>query len=217
MTDMSRAPKVTPLPIEDVQGHADTRRIPINKVGIKDIFHPVKVKDRSSGEQHTVANFNMYVSLPHNFKGTHMSRFVQILNAHEREITVETFQVMLREMVRGVIAQHAPNEVVRQMEDDPVGYPTELWEQFEAARPADEPHYYLSLLGTRSSHRGQGIGMALLEADLRQIDAEGAVARLESTNPANEPRYERAWFETVGSFTAPGGAPVVTTMRRAPR
>lgn len=94
---------------------------------------------------------------------------------------------------------------------------TKLWEQFEAARPADEPHYYLSLLGTRSSHRGQGIGMALLEADLRQIDAEGAVARLESTNPANEPRYERAGFETVGSFTAPGGAPVVTTMRRAPR
>ena len=50
--------------------------------------------------QHTVASFNMYVGLPHQFKGTHMSRFVEILNAHEREITVETFQVMLQEMVR---------------------------------------------------------------------------------------------------------------------
>jgi len=85
--------------IEDVQGSADTRRIAINKVGIKDIRHPVRVKDRSQGEQHTVANFSMYVFLPHNFKGTHMSRFVQILNSHEREISVESFKDMLSEMV----------------------------------------------------------------------------------------------------------------------
>jgi len=85
--------------IEDVQGSADTRRIAINKVGIKDIRHPVRVKDRSQGEQHTIANFSMYVFLPHNFKGTHMSRFVQILNSHEREISVESFKDMLSEMV----------------------------------------------------------------------------------------------------------------------
>jgi len=60
------------LTVEDVQSRADTRQIPINQVGIKDINHPVRVKDRSEGEQHTVANFNMYVNLPHNFKGTHM-------------------------------------------------------------------------------------------------------------------------------------------------
>ncbi len=66
--------------VEDVQGRADTRRIPINRVGIKDITHPVRVKDRASGEQHTIATFNMYVNLPHDFKGTHMSRFVSILN-----------------------------------------------------------------------------------------------------------------------------------------
>jgi len=58
----------------------------------------VRVKDRSVGEQHTIANFNMYVNLPHNFKGTHMSRFVEILNTHEREITVESFREMLKEM-----------------------------------------------------------------------------------------------------------------------
>jgi GTP cyclohydrolase IB len=83
--------------IEDVQGRADTRRLPINRVGIKDIRHPVRVKDRSAGEQHTVANFNMYVGLPHNFKGTHMSRFVEILHG-EREISVESFQAMLEKM-----------------------------------------------------------------------------------------------------------------------
>ncbi len=89
---------VATSPIEDVQNSADSRQIPIDKVGIKDIRHPVRIKDRSGGEQHTVANFNMYVNLPHNFKGTHMSRFVEILNQHEREITVKSFKDMLFEM-----------------------------------------------------------------------------------------------------------------------
>ncbi|MBM5812029.1 MAG: GTP cyclohydrolase I FolE2 [Gammaproteobacteria bacterium] len=85
-------------PIPDVQNRADSRRIEIGRVGIKDIYHPVRVKDRSGGEQHTIASFNMYVFLPHNFKGTHMSRFVEILNQHEREISVESFGAMLAEM-----------------------------------------------------------------------------------------------------------------------
>ncbi|MBF0254868.1 MAG: GTP cyclohydrolase I FolE2 [Gammaproteobacteria bacterium] len=84
--------------IDDVQSRKDTREIAINKVGIKDIRHPIRVKDRSQGEQHTIALFNMYVFLPHNFKGTHMSRFVEILNNHEREIGVESFKEMLGEM-----------------------------------------------------------------------------------------------------------------------
>ncbi len=91
--------------IEDVQSRRDTRQIPINKVGIKDIRHPVRVRDRSMGEQHTIACFNMYVNLPHNFKGTHMSRFVEILNQHEREISVESFKDMLREMAERLEAE----------------------------------------------------------------------------------------------------------------
>ena len=58
----------------------------------------MRIRDRSQGEQHTVATFNMYVELPHNFKGTHMSRFVAILNNHEYEITVKSFRDMLAEM-----------------------------------------------------------------------------------------------------------------------
>jgi GTP cyclohydrolase I len=84
--------------IADVQGSADTRRIAIDKVGIKDIRHPVRVKDRGGVEQHTVATFNMYVYLPHNFKGAHMSRFVQILNSQERELSVGSFKEMLKDM-----------------------------------------------------------------------------------------------------------------------
>jgi GTP cyclohydrolase IB len=98
MSTSSTQTKRKPAAIADVQNSADTRRIPINKVGIKDIRHPVRVKDRTGGEQHTIAHFNMYVNLPHNFKGTHMSRFVEILNHHEREISVESFKDMLAEM-----------------------------------------------------------------------------------------------------------------------
>ncbi len=92
-------------PIADVQNTADTRHIPIDKVGIKDIRHPVRIRERSGGEQHTVACFNMYVNLPHNFKGTHMSRFVEILNQHEREITTDSFKEMLSEMIERLEAE----------------------------------------------------------------------------------------------------------------
>ncbi len=90
------APVVRNIP--DVQGTEDTRRIAIDRVGIKDIRHPVVVRDRAGREQHTIATFNMYVGLPHKFKGTHMSRFVEILNNHEYEISVESFNTMITEM-----------------------------------------------------------------------------------------------------------------------
>jgi len=86
------------LPIEDVQNTPDLRRMAIDKVGIKALRHPVRIQDKTGGVQHTVATFNMYVHLPQHFKGTHMSRFVEILNLNEREITVANFEAMLREM-----------------------------------------------------------------------------------------------------------------------
>src|SRR5215831_16361497 len=94
-----------PLAIPDVQKSEDRRKLAIDQVGIKAIRHPIKVAERSGGAQSTVATFNMYVGLPHQFKGTHMSRFVEILNAHEREISVETFKLMLDEMVERLEAQ----------------------------------------------------------------------------------------------------------------
>lgn len=102
---MSSAAMSTVIPIPDVQNSIDTRRLAINKVGIKDIRHPVRVRDRSGGEQHTIATFNMYVNLPHNFKGTHMSRFVEILNIPGREISVDSFKDMLAEMTERLEAE----------------------------------------------------------------------------------------------------------------
>ncbi|MDA0823913.1 MAG: GTP cyclohydrolase FolE2 [Proteobacteria bacterium] len=91
--------------IPDTQGSEDTRRIAIDRVGIKDIKHPVVVRDRAGREQHTVASFNMMVGLPHKFKGTHMSRFVEILNHHEFEISVPTFESMVEEMTNVLDAE----------------------------------------------------------------------------------------------------------------
>ena len=88
-----------PHAIPDVQNDADSRKLAIDQVGVKAIRHPVKVMERAGGVQHTIALFNMYVGLPHQFKGTHMSRFVEILSAQERELTVESFKAMLQEMV----------------------------------------------------------------------------------------------------------------------
>jgi GTP cyclohydrolase IB len=91
--------------IPDVQAAHDSRKLAIDQVGVKAIRHPVRIMERPSVErapatvQHTIASFNMYVGLPHQFKGTHMSRFVEILAAQERELTVESFKAMLKEMV----------------------------------------------------------------------------------------------------------------------
>ena len=97
--------------IPDVQATPDSRKLAIDKVGVKAIRHPMLIKERSGGVQHTIASFNMYVGLPHHFKGTHMSRFIEILEAHEREITVETFQQMLREMVDKLEAEEGHIEM----------------------------------------------------------------------------------------------------------
>ncbi len=90
-------------------------------------------------------------------------------------------------------------------------------ERFESAHPRHEPHFYLSLLGSHPDHRGRGIGMALLADNLARIDAEHMPAYLESSNPANNARYERAGFMPHGQFAVTDGGPVVTTMWRSAR
>ncbi|MEQ1577652.1 MAG: GNAT family N-acetyltransferase [Hyphomicrobium sp.] len=94
---------------------------------------------------------------------------------------------------------------------------TELLRRFEQAHPRDEPHYYLSLLGTRDEHRGRGLGIALLKENLVRIDSEHMPAYLESSNPGNNHRYESVGFVPVVSFRAPGDGPAVTGMWRQSR
>jgi GNAT superfamily N-acetyltransferase len=92
-----------------------------------------------------------------------------------------------------------------------------LLESFESNHPRHTPHYYLSLLGTHPDHRGHGKGMGLLAANLARTDELGVPAYLESSNRANDHRYERLGFVQVSEFTAPGGAPTLAGMWRDPR
>jgi len=91
------------------------------------------------------------------------------------------------------------------------------FDRFEAMHPHDSEHHYLSLLATRTRHRGHGYGMRLLGENLARLDAEGAAAYLESTNPANVRRYQAAGFELMSSYELADGGPPVDQMWRAPR
>lgn len=84
--------------MKDIQNLPDHRRINIKKVGVKDISYPIKVLDKARHHQSSVATVNMYVNLPHHFKGTHMSRFVEILNRFHGSINLKSFHTILEEM-----------------------------------------------------------------------------------------------------------------------
>lgn len=97
--------------MKDVQNHHDDRNIDIDQVGVKGIRYPITVLDKNMGEQQTVGKFNMYVSLPHQYKGTHMSRFVEILNEHSRRISLQNFGEILDEMKKRLDAESAHMEI----------------------------------------------------------------------------------------------------------
>ncbi len=99
------------MELKDIQSLPDHRHIEIDKVGIKGIRYPVSVLDRRKGVQHTVAVINMYVDLPHHFKGTHMSRFVAILNEYRHEIHIKKIPRILQEMRTRLCAKVAHLEI----------------------------------------------------------------------------------------------------------
>jgi GTP cyclohydrolase I len=83
---------------KDIQNQNDMRNISINKVGVKGLRYPIVIEDRKYGKQNTTATVNMYVELPSNFRGTHMSRFVEILNHYHKETIVDNLENLLSEM-----------------------------------------------------------------------------------------------------------------------
>ena len=84
--------------MKDLQSQRDYRKIPVNKVGIKNLRYPITVRDRKDGFQATIAHINMYVDLPHKNRGTHMSRFVEILHIFRPEVSLDTFSMTLEKM-----------------------------------------------------------------------------------------------------------------------
>jgi GTP cyclohydrolase I len=97
--------------MKDIQNQSDYRRIDIKKVGVKTVTYPVTVLDKAQSRQKTIATINMYVNLPHQFKGTHMSRFIEILNRFHGKIDIRQFHLILEEMKRRLDAQAAHLEM----------------------------------------------------------------------------------------------------------
>ena len=95
----------------DVQSRRDRRKINIKKVGVKGIQYPIIVQDRANGVQHVNATVNMYVNLPHQFKGTHMSRFIEILNEYRGQISIRSFEKILLKMREKLNAKSAHMEI----------------------------------------------------------------------------------------------------------
>lgn len=93
--------------LHDTQSQPDDRNLPINRVGVKNLRHPIRVKDRAVGSQDTVATVQLTVDLPHQFKGTHMSRFVEILQSHGRVIQIESISELARQLAARLESQCA--------------------------------------------------------------------------------------------------------------
>ncbi len=97
--------------INDVQNQKDHRQIPIDRVGVKDLRYPIMVLDRANKYQNTVGKINMYVNLPHDFKGTHMSRFIEVLNQHRGQISLQNYHQILNDLMKNLNAKAAHIEV----------------------------------------------------------------------------------------------------------
>jgi GTP cyclohydrolase IB len=97
--------------MKDIQSQVDHRRINIKKVGVKTVSYPVTVRDKAKKEQHTIATLNMYVNLPHRFKGTHMSRFIEILNQFRGKIDLKNFHHILEKMKERLEAEASHLEI----------------------------------------------------------------------------------------------------------
>ncbi len=95
----------------DVQSQPGLNEIDIDKVGICDVYYPIEVLDKQREKQGTTARINMYVDLPHRFKGTHMSRFIEVLNQYRGEITVRNVAQILREIAHSLEARSAHMEL----------------------------------------------------------------------------------------------------------
>ncbi len=95
----------------DIQNQRDDRNIDIKKVGVKGLKYPITVLDRASGTQPVNATINMYVNLLHRFKGTHMSRFVEVLNEIREQVNIRTFHSILEKIRAKLHAESAHIEI----------------------------------------------------------------------------------------------------------
>jgi len=93
--------------MRDVQSERDQRNVTIDKVGISSVSWPIQVLDRTNGTQDTIANVSLSVCLPRDYRGTHMSRFVEVLSAQEKQVTFHNMDNLLRMLKERLNADEA--------------------------------------------------------------------------------------------------------------
>jgi len=193
----------------DLQKSRDTRNIAIDKVGVKDIRYPIVVLDKRRERQHTVARVNMYVDLPHHFKGTHMSRFIEILNLYHGEISIDRMDTMLEEMKQRLQASCAHLEFE---------FPYFIEKRAPVSRATSLMEYQCQMIGTLGEERDFILGVTVPVTSLcpcsREISAAGAHNQRSAVHV--QIRYrQHVWLEDLVSWIEEcGSAPVYALLKR---
>ncbi|PLX84046.1 MAG: GTP cyclohydrolase I FolE2 [Desulfuromonas sp.] len=193
----------------DMQKERDTRNIPIDKVGVKDIRYPIVVMDKSKVRQHTVARINMYVDLPHHFKGTHMSRFIEILNRYRGEISIESLDTILLEMKERLEASRAHVELE---------FPYFIEKEAPVSRAKGLMEYQCQMIGAIGEEADFVLGVTVPVTSLcpcsREISGRGAHNQRSAINV--QIRYDgHIWLEDLIEWVeACGSAPVYSLLKR---
>jgi GTP cyclohydrolase I len=195
--------------MRDMQMERDTRNIPIDKVGVKDIRYPIVVMDKSKDQQHTVARINMYVDLPHHFKGTHMSRFIEILNQYRGEITMRNMGSILQEMKERLEATSAHLEME---------FPYFIEKEAPVSKARSLMEYRCRLRGTLGQKKDFVLGVEVPMTSLCPCSKE--ISRYGAHNQRSAVRVEIRsrkfiWIEDLISWVeACGSAPVYSLLKR---
>lgn len=193
----------------DLQSSHDSRNIAIDKVGVKDIRYPIVVMDKSKEHQQTVARINMYVDLPHHFKGTHMSRFIEILNQHRGEISIERMDTILQEMKQYLEASRAHLELE---------FPYFIEKQAPVSGARSLMEYQCRMAGSLGDDYDFVLGVTVPVTSLcpcsKEISARGAHNQRSAVNV--EIRYRRhVWIEDLIEWVEGcGSAPVYALLKR---
>ena len=207
----SRVPRSDPgeSGMPDMQKLPDDRNIAINKVGVKDIRYPIVVLDKCKEWQQTVARINMYVDLPHHFKGTHMSRFIEILNQYHGEISIERMDTMLRNMKEYLEASSAHLELE---------FPYFIEKQAPVSGARSLMEYQCRMVGSLDEDYDFMLGVTVPMTSLcpcsKEISARGAHNQRSAVTV--EIRYsDHIWLEDLIAWIGScGSAPVFALLKR---
>jgi GTP cyclohydrolase I len=193
----------------DLQQSPDTRNVAIDKVGVKNIRYPIVVSDKSKVRQHTVARVNMYVDLPHHFKGTHMSRFIEVLNLYHGEISIESLDTILHEMKKRLEASRAYLEL---------DFPYFIEKTAPVSGAVGLMEYQCRMLGILGEEQDFVLGVTVPVTSLcpcsREISARGA--HNQRSLISVQIRYrDHVWIEDlVGWLEECASAPVYSLLKR---